>query len=284
MKKVLVLGSSGMLGHMIHHFLDSTKSYDLNNLSLRNKLNPQTIIADVSDQEKLSNLINDLSPNIIINCVGVLIKGSKENLKNTIYVNAYFPHFLKEICESINCKLIQVSTDCVFSGKNGGNDENSIKDATDDYGKTKSLGEFNSKTHLCLRTSIIGPELKQNGEGLMHWLFNQQGSVNGFKNVFWSGVTTLELSKVIHYSIENNISGLWNVTNGEAISKHDLLEKIIKVFSLSNIKLESDTDKFSDKSLKSIREINYEVPTYNLMLQELHKYFNNNRDLYNYYG
>ena len=118
----------------------------------------------------------------------------------------------------------------------------------------------------------------------MHWLFNQQGSVNGFKNVFWSGVTTLELSKVIHYSIENNISGLWNVTNGEAISKHDLLEKIIKVFSLSNIKLESDTDKFSDKSLKSIREINYEVPTYNLMLQELHKYFNNNRDLYNYYG
>jgi dTDP-4-dehydrorhamnose reductase len=282
MKKVLVLGSTGMLGHIVYYFLDSRNSYDLYNLSFRNKLNSKTIIEDISDQQKLSNLINDISPDIIINCIGVLIKGSKENLKNSIYINAYFPHWLKDVCDDINCKLIHISTDCVFSGKKGGNDENSIKDAIDDYGKTKSLGEFDLFNHLCIRTSIIGLELKQNGDGLINWLFNQQGTIKGFKNVFWSGVTTLELAKVIHFSIENDISGLWNVTNGEPISKYDLLEKIIKIFSINKLKLESNTNKISDKSLKSIRKINYKVPTYNLMLKELFKYFNNNRNSYNY--
>ena len=282
MKKVLVLGSTGMLGHMVHHFLDSSKTYDLYDLSFRNKLTSKTIILDISDQQKLSNLINDLSPDVIINCIGVLIKGSKENLKNAIYINAYFPHWLKDVCEDINCKLIHISTDCVFSGKNGGNDESSIMDAIDDYGKTKSLGEFDSINHLCIRTSIIGPELKQNGEGLMDWLFNQQGTINGFKNVFWSGVTTLELAKAIHFSIENNISGLWNVTNGEAISKYELLKKIIKTFSINKLKLESNTDKISDKSLKSIRGIDYEVPSYQIMLEDLAKYYGENKKIYNY--
>ena len=282
MKKVLVLGSTGMLGHIVHYFLDSTNKYDLYNLSFRNKLNFKTIIEDVSDQEKLSNLINEISPDVIINCIGILIKGSNENIKNAIYVNGYFPHWLKGVCKEINCKLIHISTDCVFSGKNGGNDENSIKDAIDDYGKTKSLGEFDSFNHLCIRTSIIGPELKQNGEGLMHWLFNQQGTINGFKNVFWSGVTTLELAKAIHFSIENNISGLWNVTNGEAISKFDLLKTIIKTFSINKLKLEPNTDKISDKSLKSIRGIDYKVPSYQIMLEGLVDYYRENQKLYNY--
>ena len=282
MKKVLVLGSTGMLGHIVHYFLDSTNKYDLYNLSFRNKLNSKTIIEDVSDQEKLSNLINEISPDVIINCIGILIKGSNENIKNAIYVNGYFPHWLKGVCKEINCKLIHISTDCVFSGKNGGNDENSIKDAIDDYGKTKSLGEFDSFNHLCIRTSIIGPELKQNGEGLMHWLFNQQGTINGFKNVFWSVVTTLELAKAIHFSIKNNISGLWNVTNGEAISKFDLLKTIIKTFSINKLKLEPNTDKISDKSLKSIRGIDYKVPSYQIMLEGLADYYRENQKLYNY--
>lgn len=271
-----------MLGHIVHYFLDSTNKYDLYNLSFRNKLNSKTIIEDVSDQQKLSNLINDISPDVIINCIGILIKGSNENIKKAIYINGYFPHWLKDVCEDINCKLIHISTDCVFSGKNGGNDENSIKDAIDDYGKTKSLGEFDSFNHLCIRTSIIGPELKQNGEGLMHWLFNQQGTINGFKNVFWSGVTTLELAKAIHFSIENNISGLWNVTNEEAISKFDLLKTIIKIFSINKLKLEHNIDKISDKSLKSIRGIDYKVPSYQIMLEDLACYYTENKNKYSY--
>ena len=84
MKKVLILGSTGMLGHMVHHFLDSTKSYDLFNLSFKNKLNSKTIILDIPNQKKLLNKIEEINPDVIINCVGILIKGSEENIKNAI--------------------------------------------------------------------------------------------------------------------------------------------------------------------------------------------------------
>ena len=205
MEKVLILGSTGMLGHVLYNYLESNTTFKLYDLSYRKKLNKLSILLDVSNTEKLTKHIEEISPNYVINCIGILKKKSIENPKNAIYINAYFPHLLKNICNKINSKLIHVSTDCVFSGNNGNYVENSKKDANDLYGQTKSLGEFNDENHLCIRTSIIGPELKEIGEGLLHWLFNQKGEIQGFKNVFWGGVTTFELSKAIYYSIENKV-------------------------------------------------------------------------------
>jgi len=282
MKKILILGSTGMLGHVLHHYLMTNSNYSLYNISFRNKLNSNTIILDVTDFEKLKKHIVEIEPDFIVNCIGVLINGSKQNIKNAIYLNAFLPHLLKEICDEISSKLIHISTDCVFSGKIGNYDENSVKDAIDVYGKTKSLGEFELESHLCIRTSIIGPELKEDGEGLFHWLLNQKGTIYGYTNVFWSGVTTLELAKAIKYSIENNISDLWNLTNGKIISKYELLKKTIKHFSLRKLDLKSDSAIISNKSLKSIRKINYTVSNYDEMIKELKSFIESNSSYYSY--
>lgn len=282
MKKCLILGSTGMLGHVLNGYLELNSKISLFNVSFRNKLNSRTKILDVSNFSLIEKFIEEIKPDFIINCVGVLIKGSNKNIKNAIQINAFFPHLLLELCDKLNCKLIHISTDCVFSGQDGGYNENSIKDAIDIYGKTKSLGEFNLENHLCVRTSIIGPELKEKGEGLFHWLLNQKGEIFGFKNVFWSGVTTLELSKAIEFSIENDVSGLWNLTNEVIISKHELLEKIINYFELNEIDLKSNSEKISNKSLKTIRDINYRVPNYDQMIYELKNYIELNRALYSY--
>lgn len=270
-----------MLGHVLFDYLNSLNKYDLVNICNKKKLNSDSIICDLTKNNSLE-IIKEINPDIIVNCVGVLIKGTNKDKKRAIFLNAFLPHLLSELCNKKNSKLIHISTDCVFSGKTGGYDENSIKDAIDDYGKTKSLGEFNSDSNLCIRTSIIGPEIKQNGEGLLHWLFQQKGKVSGYKNVFWSGVTTLELSKAIEFSIENNVNGLWNLTNSEPISKYHLLKKIINIFSLNNIELDEDFEKTSNKSLKSIRDIDYEVSTYDSMIKEMFDNFEKNRVLYNY--
>lgn len=272
-----------MLGHTLVNILEKDSSLDVYNLVRGIKINEKSIKCDVLEIRELKNKIDDLNLDIIINCIGILREESDQNFDKAIYINSFLPQWLLNYCTKKNIKFFHVSTDCVFDGLEGSYTEKSIPNAKDKYGKTKSLGEFDSRKHLCIRTSIIGPELKENGKGLLHWLFNQKGKILGYKNVFWSGITTLELAKAIHFSIENNISGLWNVTNGESISKFDLLKIIIKTFSINKLKLEPNTDKISDKSLKSIREINYIVPTYNLMLKELYNYYNNNRDLYNYH-
>ena len=281
-KKVVVFGSTGMLGHLLYNYLKLNSNYELYDLSYRKKLSPNTIIIDAKDKNQIKNFLQSIRPDIIVNCIGLLIEESEKDIKSAIYLNAYFPQWLKGICDNINCKLIHISTDCVFNGEKGNYNENSIKNATDIYGKTKSLGEFDSINHLCLRTSIIGPEIKSNGKGLFHWLFNQKGMIFGYKNVFWSGITTLELSKAIHYSIEKNVVGLWNITNGKPISKFNLLEKIINNFYLKGIKISPEFQKTSDKSLKSIRKINFSVSSYDSMLDELREYLKNNKNLYSY--
>ena len=280
--KILVLGSTGMLGHMVCRTLSEMGVYELFDLSFSHKLNPGTIICDVQDTVELDKIIHKIKPDYIINCVGVLIQKSNQNKERAIFINAYFPHYLQRLSEQLNFKLIHISTDCVFDGEKGGYSENSLVNAHDTYGKTKALGEFNNQKHLCIRTSIIGPEIKKNGQGLIHWLFNQKGVIYGFKNTFWGGVTTLELSKAIHFSIQNQITGLWNLTNGESISKYSLLEKIINEFSLKEITLLSSSKKLSNKSLTSIRGINYKVPSYDQMLMEMKSNFDYNKSIYSY--
>lgn len=282
MKKVLILGGTGMLGHMLYNYLNKSNNFQLFNLCYKVKLNDDSVLCDATNQEETSNIIQKIAPDIIVNCIGVLIIGSNKNIQRAIYLNAYFPHWLKDLCDTFHIKLIHISTDCVFDGNTGRYDEESQPNALDLYGKTKSLGEFNSKEHLCIRTSIIGPELKTMGEGLLHWLFQQKGEIYGYKNVLWSGVTTLELAKVIAYSIHHNIDGLWNVTNGRPISKYDLLKKLINSFSLNNITLKENSEKRANKSLISTRNIKYQVPDYGEMLHDLAVYQKNFSNQYNY--
>ena len=70
-KKVLVLGSTGLIGHQVYNYLKNNGSYDLYNISYRVKLNSDSIIQDVRDEKKLVERITKIAPDYIINCVGV---------------------------------------------------------------------------------------------------------------------------------------------------------------------------------------------------------------------
>ncbi|MBC6369202.1 SDR family oxidoreductase [Algoriphagus sp. AK58] len=280
MSKILVLGSTGMLGHQVFFKLNRNPRFEIFDISFRNRLREETIICDVTDFTRLSQVIKDLQPEFIINCIGILIKGSNENPKNSILINSYLPHFLVSVSDQIGAKVIHISTDCVFSGKKGDYVESDFRDADDIYGRTKALGEIQSEQHLTLRTSIIGPELKKNGEGLFHWFMNQSNEVNGFTKAFWGGVTTLELARVIEQSILNNLSGLFHVTNGESISKYELLNLFNKVFQKGlNVKLVEG--KQVNKSLKTnFPEVFSTIPSYSEMIHEMKLFMDQNPNLY----
>ncbi len=280
MKKILILGSTGMLGHQVVFRLNENPDLQVFDLSFRNKLRDQTIICDVTDFTKLENLIEEICPEFIINCIGILIKGSSENPKNSILINAYLPHFLVSVGDKIGAKVIHISTDCVFSGKKGGYIESDFRDADDVYGRGKALGEIFSVKHLTLRTSIIGPELKNNGEGLFHWFMNQSSEVNGFTQAFWGGVTTTELSKIIEFSIVNDLSGLFHVTNQNPISKFDLLQ-LLNVEFKKGLRINLVEGKKVDKSLKTMfPETIPQIPDYPQMIYEMRIWMQKNLNLY----
>jgi dTDP-4-dehydrorhamnose reductase len=280
--KVLILGSTGMLGHQVVNYFLKFDDYDVIDIAFRSKLREKTIISDVTDKTAFEKVIIELSPDFIVNCIGVLIHGSS-NVENAIYLNAYLPHQLKKISKNIGAKLIHISTDCVFSGDKGGYIETDTRDGKGIYSQTKKLGEIEDDTNLTLRTSIIGPELKDNGEGLFHWFMNQQSDIFGFTKAIWSGVTTIELAKAVKWVIDNEITGLYHVTNNSSISKYDLL-KLFQKYTKKDISIKPFDEKNVDKSFIDTRLlIDYEIPSYDQMISSMVSLIASNRSLYSQY-
>ena len=283
-KKVLVLGATGLIGHQVFNYLKSTGQYELYNFSFRRKLQDDTIILDARNEEKYLEKIRDIAPDFIVNCVGILISGANKNPENAIFLNAYFPHRLARFADEINSKLIHLSTDCVFSGKkHTAYIEIDNKDGSGIYSKTKGIGEVINDNHLTLRTSVVGPELKSDGEELFHWFMGQSGNISGYTKAIWSGVTTIELGKAIECSIRKNITGLHHITNNSFISKYDLLtlfrkhmKKDIQICPVDGIK--------SNKSFCDTRGLlDYKIPSYDQMISEMAQLIFSQRFLYHQY-
>jgi dTDP-4-dehydrorhamnose reductase len=271
--KILILGSNGMLGQMVYKYFSS--KYDVEVYNKRFTIENRRVFLEE---------IKGFGDCIIINCIGVLIEGSNQNPGNAIFLNAYLPHKLLVIANKVGAKLINISTDCVFSGNNKKPySENDEKDGVGIYATTKSLGEIADEDHLILRTSVVGPELKSDGEELFHWFMLQTNEIFGFTKVLWSGVTTIELAKAIHWSIEFDIKGLYHVTNNSSISKYELL-KLFNKYTKKNINILTQGGKHIDKSFVDTRKlINYEIPSYDQMISEMIEMILKNKDLYSQY-
>jgi dTDP-4-dehydrorhamnose reductase len=282
--KVLVLGSSGMIGHQVFNYLKFNSVFELYNISFRKKLQHDSILLDARSEDTFVKCIESISPNYIINCVGVLINGSNRDPENAIFLNSYLPHRLSRLADVINAKLIHTSTDCVFSGEKGTSYiETDEKDGNGVYAKTKGIGEVISDKHLTIRTSAMGPELKSDGEELFHWFMSQSGSISGYTRAIWSGVTTLELAKAVLWSIENKITGLYHITNNDSICKYDLL-KLFKKYTGKEINIIPIDGKAVDKSFIDTRKlIDYKIPSYEQMVVEMTNLIRSNKVLYSQY-
>lgn len=287
-KKLLILGAAGMAGHAAYIYLKETGKYEIATVCHSGKVEAESYELDVYDTGRLTQIIEQENPTVVINCIGILIRGSKSNPSNAIYVNAYFPHKLSEITHSLlpNSKVIHISTDCVFSGNEGGYKDSDIKNALDTYGMTKNLGELINDKDLTLRTSIIGPELKKNGEGLMHWIFSQKaaGEINGYQKSIWGGITTLELAKVIDSCIESDLTGLYQISNNRSISKYDLVSLIVKEFGLP-IKVNAVEGVVCNKSIVNTerQDFSFSVSPYDKMVKDIHEFMDVHKELYKQY-
>lgn len=256
--RIFIFGSNGMLGNYINLYLSKSyniirltrKDYDLTNLSI----------------DSLSKLLisKNLQENdIVINCAGVIPQSSKQRELNTrLYftINSLFPVILSQICDKFKAKMIHITTDCVFSGKDGMYNENSIHDEINDYGLSKSFGELCKAT--IIRTSIIGEEIK-NKRSLLEWVKSNAGNeINGYTNHYWNGVTCLQLSKIVKDIITKNKFwyGIKHVFSPKSVSKYELVSMINKVYNL-NIKINKfETKNSIDKTITSIYVNDFLIP------------------------
>ena len=187
------------------------------------------------------------------------------------------------MCSRYNSHFYHISTDCVFDGQKGPYDESSIPSSVDNYGKSKTLGEvLNSENAATIRTSIIGPEVSNHKTGLFEWVRSlKEDKVKGYANVYWSGVTTVQLAMFLKTLIvdETRFIGLIHYGNGKCISKFDLLQLINKEFNLCKTIVPVDRPKYN-KHLLVREKIAELVPDYAEMIKEMSEWIKEKGHIY----
>ena len=268
MKRVLVLGSRSMFGHLIAGYLISLERYKV------------TALYDLINNERYETYDFD----VIINCDICLPRECTERMDDAICINSLLPHELAHLTKTSHTKIIQLSTNCVFDGRLGSYSEEDTPNAVDWYGKTRTMGELHDDKNLTIRLSEIGPELTPEGSNLFNWFMQQEGTVQGYDAVFWNGLTSLELAKQLVPIIEKpKLCGVLHLGTSHYITKYELLKKINEVFSRDCI-LIPDHRVQEDKTLHCSRS-DY-IPTvssYDQQLRELQEYIENHKEIYRHY-
>lgn len=281
--RYLIFGVNGMAGHVIASYL-AERGHEVAGFARQQSPVCKTIIGDARNWTDVEKVLKTEEYDTVVNCIGVLNKRVDASLANGIYLNSTLPHLLAEELRDKAAKLIHISSDCVFEGTKGQYTENDRPDAISYYGRSKALGEVVDQENLTLRTSIVGPELKANGVGLFHWFMKQKGTVAGYKNVIWTGVTTLQLAKSIEEDIVRQKTGLYHLVNNETICKHDLLQLFNSAFRKNSIEITENDTVVCDRSLVCTSDgQRFSVPGYQQMIAELVEWMENHRELYGQY-
>ena len=288
---VLILGATGMLGTAVmNEFLNfegdvvvTTRGEKLEGLP--NSISQQSFDATTDDPAAAFKGLGKVD--FVVNCIGIIkphISDSDDKQRlNALQINSLFPQKLADWASQTGTRVIQIATDCVFSGHKGSYLESDAHDALDVYGKSKSLGEVPNPSMMHLRVSIIGPEVGRS-TSLLEWVRNQpQGAqIFGFTDHVWNGVTTTHFGKIARGIIDSNLfkAGVFHIIPGNRLPKDKLVEKIASVFGRNDIEIQPKASGNTvDRTLETIdTEFNvrlwaaagYETPpTIERMLEEI---------------
>ena len=279
--RVLVLGVSGMLGNAmfraffqesIFQVFGTVRSGSVRKHFVQEARSKIISGVDVENQDTLARLFCEIRPQIVVNCIGLVKQLSNaDDPLQALPINSMLPHRLARYSELIGARLVHISTDCVFSGSKGKYQESDTSDATDLYGKSKYLGEVDYPHTITLRTSIIGHELESN-HGLVGWFLTQNDQVKGYTEAIFSGLPTVELSRVVRDIVvpHTDLSGLYHVASAP-ISKFDLLKLVSTVYGKS-IEILPDDNVVIDRSLNADRfheATGYIAPPWPKLVQQM---------------
>jgi len=253
MRKVVILGGTGMVGHALVAGL-SDRFYIIP--TVRDSAHTEALIKRFPNLAKDSVIVfnardfmelyyrsedfhlqfKDLFQTLaesdyVINAIGITPPLAQADRQLTLFVNGVLPHLFSGILRE---KFIHISTDCVFDGLEGHPyTEVSHHHPVDYYGFTKSIGEPHQS--LTIRTSFIGREI-DSSRGLLEWFLHQEGKrIEGYQNCIWNGVTTHEFARVCADIIDRPDMFMPLQTLhifSSPISKFDMLKAFQKKFDI----------------------------------------------------
>jgi dTDP-4-dehydrorhamnose reductase len=268
-RKVIILGGSGMLGSMVTDDLSRDKGIKLaatvRTAALKTKCAAKIpgvswllFDATAPDPQKALKVIDGYD--WVINAIGItkpLVHDDNAlEVERAVRVNSLLPYLLARRAAACGARILQIATDCVYSGRKGGYTEKDEFDPLDVYGKTKSLGEVASPQVHHLRCSIIGPEPKEH-KFLLDWFLGQpqNARVSGYTNHRWNGVTTLHFSRLCHGIIINDLKlpPVQHIVPAGEVTKCQMLQDFARYYEREDVTITpAEAPSVIDRTLQTI--------------------------------
>lgn len=262
MSRIAILGSTGMLGSTMTRVLEqefgSVVEFNRSGESVTG--NNNAIRLNLLEEYDLQSLFKNLEVEYVFNATGLIKQKINQNndldLTAAYLVNNTFVQNLNNFSIATGVKVIQIGTDCVYSGENGNYSENDPLNPTDVYSKSKCLGEVASTEAMTLRCSIIGKE-NTGAYSLLSWVLSQplNANINGFINHYWNGLTTLHFSKIVLGIIQSEgfAKGVMHLVPRDAVSKYELVKVIAESFGRLDLNIqEFSTDTKVNRILSTV--------------------------------
>ena len=237
-----MLGSTGMLGSAV------AKELENNGIDFEVASRTQGLKFDATsvNAEQLLTQAELSADDYVINCIGLtkshIDESSALSRAHAVNLNVDFPYKLSVAAERLGLRVIQVATDCVYSGLRGNYSETDAHDPLDVYGKTKSLGEIPSNSVLHLRCSLIGPELWRSSL-FFEWVRQQpQGAkISGYINHHWNGLSSQAFGRIVAGIITSNEfeAGVQHLVPADKLTKDQLVRLELKALGRADVQVES---------------------------------------------
>ena len=255
MTRVLVLGSTGMLGSAVEQVL---REYGVDVIKA-SRTQGVRFDAENLGSEALIAATGLSADDYIVNCVGLtkarIDESSRTSRELAVRLNVDFPSNLAEAAEQSGVRVIQVATDCVFNGTVGNYSETSGHDALDVYGKTKSLGEVPSESVMHLRCSLVGPEIGRSSL-FFEWVRSQPkgAKISGYTNHIWNGLSSRAFGKVVTGVVREDIfsAGVQHLVPADRVTKDALVRMELAALGREKVSVQSVAAKIAvDRTLRT---------------------------------
>lgn len=244
--KVLVTGVGGQLGHDVVRELEQ-RGHEVTGVG-REEM-------DITDAEKVRKVIRDCVPDAVIHCSAyTAVDRAEDEADQCRKVNVEGTKNIAEICAELDCKIIYISTDFVFSG------EGERPWETDDaagpisvYGRTKYEGEDEVKSRLdkffIVRISWVFGKNGNNFVKTMLRIGKENGAVKVVDDQIGSPTYTRDMAVLLADMVQTEKYGVYHASNEGFCSWYEFAKEIFRLAGMDEVSVTPITsDQFPAKA------------------------------------
>ncbi|RLB08241.1 MAG: dTDP-4-dehydrorhamnose reductase [Deltaproteobacteria bacterium] len=233
MKRVLVLGAQGMLGHDLVEAC--TLRYEVIGLSKED--------LDITRQEATRKVIKEISPDVVINAAGYTdVDGCEKKMQKAFTINGEGSKNVAKGCRYSGAKLVYISTDYIFDGEKGSPySEDDTPNPQNIYGESKLLGERYIEKflddYLIVRTQWLYGSHGRNFVETILTLAEETDRIEVVNDQVGSPTYTVDLSRAILTLLSKDLRGIFHVSNSGSCSWYEFALEILRLAGTEKVEI-----------------------------------------------